>query len=578
MRKKVQLAALAVAFLSLVAVVVGLAPGTVADLDGNSIGDHSIDDWDLLNGTRLNGDLGSAGNSIIRTFVEGGNPPRVFTQGGSKDPNDTTQWKWKASETTPDKDAITNTYAALYKHAATQHTILFFGGERFATNGDANIGFWFFQQNVAPLDNFTFGPGKHQNGDIFAVSAFTKGGTNPTISVYKWNDACARAVKDPLPAIVGGVQVNDPPETCAESNLELQFASVAGSSCLSGSSDTACAATNSSDTITVAWPYLSKFGSNSHEVPPSGFFEGGIDITELFGGTPGDEPCISSFLMETRSAQTPSSQLKDFVSGGFNTCGEITIHKDCACDHVLADGSAYQYNISGSVTNTGQFTPLFDVVVSDTVGGTTLTCNVGTVAAGATVTWGAGTAHPCSPGNTFNSSQKPASNTATVTWARQSGGTTLGPNSSGLVTCATDATACNVSSGIEVTKVCTTSLVADSGIVKVRVDFEGDVENKGNLPLTGVSVCEDDDSNNLPGVCDQTFSIGTLAVAEKKHYSGFYFPSVVTPTSPGRAVFSDTVKATADKPPLVDTAPSDTETATCLICPPGSAACPAPQP
>src|SRR5947199_10762613 len=52
-----------------------------------------------------------------------------------------------------------------------------------------------------------------------------------------------------------------------------------------------------------------------------------IDITELFGGIPGNEPCISSFLMETRSSQTPDAVLKDFIGGGFNTCGEIIVNE-----------------------------------------------------------------------------------------------------------------------------------------------------------------------------------------------------------------------------------------------------------
>jgi hypothetical protein len=574
MRKRVQLAVLTLTFLGLVAVVVGLAPGFVFDLDGNSLGDHALDDWDLLNGTT--GFNGSAGSSIVRTFVEGGNPPRIFTQGGSKDPNDTTEWKWKASETGPDKDTITNAYSALYKDAGSQHQILVFGGERFAVNGDANIGFWFFQQVVGPQDNFTFGPGVHQNGDIFAVSAFTNGGVNPTISVYKWNTDCDKAAKPLLPAIVGGVPTNSPPSTCADANLELQFASQTGSSCLVGSSDTACAATNANSPITVSWPHASKFGGGTNQVAAAGFFEGGIDITELFGGTPGDEPCLSSFIMETRSSQTPSAVLKDFVHGNFNTCGEVTVAKTCACDSVIADGTAFKYNVSGTVTNTGQFTPLFDVIVEDSAG---LTCNIGTVAAGATVAWGNGTAKPCTPGNSFNSTQKPASNTATVTWARSSGGARFGPNSSGLVTCDVPENACVTSPGIDVTKVCETSLAVVSGTVQVKVTFSGTVTNNGNLPLTNVSVCEDDDSNNAPGAaCDQTFPIGNLAVGQTLPYSGFYFPSTFTPTSPGRASFSDTVTATADKPPLAASAPSDTATATCLICPPGSAACPAPQP
>jgi len=70
-------------------------------------------------------------------------PPR------SKDPLDITQWKWKNGGT-PDKDAITNGYAAAYQ-APDGHLMLEFGADRFAVNGDANIGLWFFQQDVHPV-------------------------------------------------------------------------------------------------------------------------------------------------------------------------------------------------------------------------------------------------------------------------------------------------------------------------------------------------------------------------------------------------------------------------------------------
>src|SRR5439155_25113058 len=158
--------------------------------------------------------------------------------GGSKDPLNTTSWKWKAADTVPDKDTITNAYAAEYVGAG-QHQVFVFGGERFANNGDANIGIWFFQKDIGPQNDFSFGPGQHQNGDIFAVSAFTNGGVNPTISVYKWNTTCLKAARNPVPAIVNGVQTNAAPSTCADTNLELQFASAAGTSCTLGSRDTA---------------------------------------------------------------------------------------------------------------------------------------------------------------------------------------------------------------------------------------------------------------------------------------------------------------------------------------------------
>jgi hypothetical protein len=394
--------------------------------------------------------------------------------------------------------------------------------------------------------------------------------------VYKWNTACTKGTKNPLAAIVNGNLTNMPPSTCADTNLELQFASAPGSSCVLGSSDTACAATNAGGPITVSWPYASKFGGSANSVPAAGFFEGGIDITELFGGVPGNEPCISSFLVETRSSQTPDAVLKDFVGGGFNTCGEITVHKDCNCDHITADGTAYQYNVGGTVTNTGQFTALYDVVVTDSAG---LTCSIGTVAAGATVAWGNGTAHPCSPGNGFTSTAKPASNTATVTWSRNPGGTTLGPNSSGLVTCDTSAPMCQASPLISVNKICTAAPVVNSGRIQILVNFSGTVSNQGNVPLHNVSICEDDDSNNPPGAaCDQTFPIGDLAAkgspGDSATYSGSYFPSVLNPVSPGRAAFSDTVKATGSS--TLAGVVNDTATATCLLCPPGSAACPVP--
>ena len=573
MRTYKRLTFLLVTILGLAGVVVAVAPGTVFDLDGNSALEHGLPDWNQLNGTT--GFNGSPGGSLVRTFVASENPPKIFTQGGSKDPNNSTGWRWKAADTVPDKDTITNAYAAEYVAPGSGHEIFVFGGERFAVNGDSNIGVWFFQQNIVPLTDGTFGPGQHQNGDIFAVSAFTTGGTNPTISVYKWNTACTKAIKNPLPAIVNGVLVNTPPNTCADTNLELQFASASGSSCILGSSDTACAATNATGPITVSWPYASKFGGSNSVVPTGGFFEGGIDITELFGGIPGNEPCISSFLMETRSSQTPDAVLKDFIGGGFNTCGEIIVHKDCNCDHITADGTAYQYSVGGTVTNTGQFTVLYDVVVSDSAG---LTCPIGTVAAGATVAWGNGTAKPCSPSNSFTSTAKPASNTATVTWSRNPGGTTLGPNSSGLVTCDVSAAMCQANPGILITKVCTAGPVANNGRIDILVNFSGLVSNQGNVPLHNVSVCEDDDANNPPGTCDQIFNIGDLAAkglsGDSAPFSGTYYPSVLNLVSPGRASFSDTVKVTATS--SLAGSVTNTATATCLLCPPGSAACPAP--
>src|SRR5262249_15838061 len=98
-------------------VLVAIAPGIVFELDGDSVTGNqnpAHDDWNLLNGTT--GFNGSDGNSVpgTKTFVKGDAEPAIFTGGGSKDPLDINKWAWKPSTTGPDKDALTNGYAAEY--------------------------------------------------------------------------------------------------------------------------------------------------------------------------------------------------------------------------------------------------------------------------------------------------------------------------------------------------------------------------------------------------------------------------------------------------------------------------------
>src|SRR3989475_912257 len=93
-----------------------VAPTSVFELDGNVADDPSntIADWNTLNGdcTVQGGGSGSAGGSNTRTCIGSENPPKIFTQGGSKDPLDISQWHWKPADTVPDKDTITHAYAA----------------------------------------------------------------------------------------------------------------------------------------------------------------------------------------------------------------------------------------------------------------------------------------------------------------------------------------------------------------------------------------------------------------------------------------------------------------------------------
>src|SRR5205823_9048917 len=66
-------------------------------------------------------------------------------------------------------------------------------------------------------------------------------------------------------------------------------------------------------TISLPWSYTNKSGAHS---PAAGeFLEEGVNLTALGLGS-----CFSNFLAETRSSQSPTATLSDFVIGSFNTC------------------------------------------------------------------------------------------------------------------------------------------------------------------------------------------------------------------------------------------------------------------
>ena len=94
--------------------------------------------------------------------------------------------------------------------------------------------------------------------------------------------------------------------------------------------------------------------------PTLAFFEGAIDLDALFKDKP--KPCISNFLAETRSSDSLSADLKDYVHGKFELCG-IGISKSCT--QAQADGSHVNYTTAITVSNTG-IGALYDALVVDT--------------------------------------------------------------------------------------------------------------------------------------------------------------------------------------------------------------------
>lgn len=560
----------AIVFCVAVALIASIPPQGIAgllELDGNAVVDASgNDDWNLLNGTQIGNpkDTGSAGNSQVRTFVAGPSSPENFTTGGSKDPLDITNWKWTQSSS-PDKDTLTNGYAAAYDSNLTNNElILYFGADRFAVNGDSNIGIWFFQDNVAPIAGGKFS-GKHTDHDILAVSAFTQGGGISTITVYEWDHTCTGPT---FPKNPGNGD-------CADNNLRVLFTS----STVCGSAD-ACAVVNSSS-ISVLWPYLAKSGGAT--IPTGGFYEGGFNVTQLLAAAGVTNlPCFTSFLEETRSSQSTSATLKDFIAGQFPLCG-MSVAKECPTCSIVSNGQTFSWDVDGTVTNTG-VGALYDVTVVDDAGTPSdtsddLTFNCGTLSAGQTKKWGAGAgAGDCTDatGHTVTSTtQNPISNGVKASGATSSGGSNK-VNASGSAVCGK----CTVNPALTVGKSCSTDVAISGTQVAVKVNFSGSVQNTGNEQLTNVAVSED---NNADGSVDVNSlnltkngaacgSPCSLNPGDSATFSGSYFPNNFEAVTAGRATFADTVSATAKGKLSGSTVGPNSITAHCLLCPYG--ACP----
>jgi hypothetical protein len=295
------------------------------ELDGNATNDSTVlgDDWDNVchevTGTDCstsNNTTGAIAVSWTGDILNGGTDPfandpnaTIFTGGGSKDPQDVSNWAWKdGAGGLPDKDNLVHSFAARYSlppdtdgtdgtlcPAGTASTcdVLFFGSDRFDNSGDAQQGFWFFQNKITLGTTKTGGgfnfDGVHKNGDLLIISDFSNGGTTSTISIYKWNSA------------VSG-------------NLELLASSTNANCATAAAGDAFCGIVNGSNGTTAPWPFTDKSGNTTYL--QGEFYEGGVNLSAL--GLSGE--CFSSVASETRSSTSTTATLKDFVLGQFKTC------------------------------------------------------------------------------------------------------------------------------------------------------------------------------------------------------------------------------------------------------------------
>jgi hypothetical protein len=510
----------------------GVDNPAIFELDGNTANDPALagQDWDTV-------------TPLTQNPIQDPAPQTIFTTGGSKDTNDVSQWKWK-NGSVPDKDNILQAVATALA-LPNGDTAIYFAASRFANNGDADLGLWFFQANVAPLPGGTFSGPNHIDGDLLLLVNFEGGGLVPSIFAFVWQ---------------GGVNGGPVPA----GNLTTGECGVGPNA---GNLD-ACAITNPTETPAPSfWGYVPKSGTPG-SFPAQSFFEGGVDLNKIF---PTGVPCFSSFLAETRSSSSITAQLKDFAEGAFNLC-KITVTKNCDFVSVVNNGTAFQYTFSGTVHNDGSG-PVYDVQVTDTPGadppGTQDPVNpipvIGTdvdgngvaqdLAPGATGTWSA----------TFVTTDIMFSNVALAEAAAVPGGVRTVTD--------TDSATCtgHAESSISITKACVpgASLLDIGSQLVVQVGVSGMVTNNGQASLSNIVLVDD------PAATITFDGVTPLGPGESRDWSATYQPGAV-PEVPCH--FPDEIRVTAATPAIGDPVPPATPpctdpndlacaTAACELCP-----------
>jgi hypothetical protein len=301
------------------------------ELDANVLDVQAVpgDDWsNIFDGTD---------NAFTSTgIVADPAPQTIFTGGGSKDDLDIPQWQHKDGSVPP-KDDITNAYAAAYSKDGD--TFVYFGLDRFSVQGSSDVGFWFFQGDVAPLADGTFS-GQHEVGDMLVLSEFDEGGGGITIKVFKWVGTGGDEGGGTLQTLFGGA--TGTPADC--------------DSVPAG--DDVCANVNTAPILDadIPWDYVGKAGTRN--MPAAAFFEGGINLDAFFG----EAPCFSNVVAETRSSFEVNAVLKDLVHSVFELCeADISIAEDDVND--VGDTHTFTVDVFTSVA--GNPTPVPDGTIVD---------------------------------------------------------------------------------------------------------------------------------------------------------------------------------------------------------------------
>ena len=279
---------------------------------------------------------------------------------GSKDTLDITGWQCNSVNNVNSKIDIMNAYAAQYVDPDTGDRIMYFGLDKNKDNGNNNVAFWFLRgdadcESTGGAVDFS---GAHQDGDVLVVSAFTNGGGVSNIDAYRWDgdDGCIDNPSDP--AACDGLAIGSGGDCKAAPTL-----------------DDICATTNSGPSpfntnITTSWLTADATLGVGNTVVPPDFFEGGINLTQVFASA-GDLPsCFDTFIANTRSAQSLTATLFDFARGSVGECATtLTTDAGVSVPPITGEVASPTSIGTGSVSS-GTDTAMLTINGTSTWGGT----------------------------------------------------------------------------------------------------------------------------------------------------------------------------------------------------------------
>ena len=347
----------AAASLLLLAATVGADPiydTGIFELDGNAVNAPAVpgDDWDQIycadpdtpqaeKDQHCSVVAAPSGDLMLSQFITDGYNDPAADYGFEPSNKDIDATVILEVRNINDKSDIEHAYAALYRKTTAEgpEVYLHFGLDLLATNGDAAIGFWFTQNSKATVIG---GEWQRKPGDVLVQADLLNGGTNAHVDVYTWG------TNDGLNEQVGN------------SNLYL-FMHGALCNLLQGD-EYACAITDDGGE-TAPWDYAYKDSGGEHESTTfalNAFFEGGVELSKLFGGK---LPCLSTFIAETRQSQSEDATLVDAAVGELEVCS-IGVKKEA--QDLSKVGDTVNYTVT--IENTG-IVRLYKQSISDSLYG-----------------------------------------------------------------------------------------------------------------------------------------------------------------------------------------------------------------